>query len=239
MRIVPVIDLKDGQVVHARGGARETYRPIRSILADSSVPLQLVAGLLSLYPFADLYVADLDAIAGRGDHDELLERLRRAFPDLRLWVDKGLSSEAGCRDWLSRGLGDLVIGSESQSDPALVGRLLREEGSGRIVLSLDFQGESFLGPPALLEEARLWPERVIAMTLARVGGARGPDLERLRDLKARAPDRRVYAAGGVRDARDLHALADARISGALIASALHDGRITRRDLEALGAIEDT
>lgn len=238
MRIVPVIDLKDGQVVHARGGARETYRPIRSILADSSEPLRLVAGLRTLHPFADLYVADLDAIEGSGGHDAVLEHLRRAFADLRLWVDKGLASEAACRDWLSRGLGDLVIGSESQSDPALVGRLAQRNGSARIVLSLDFRGERFLGPPALLEAAGLWPERVIAMTLARVGGALGPDREMLRDLKARAPERRIYAAGGVRNADDLRDLAEDRVSGALIASALHDGRITRRDLKALGTAED-
>ncbi len=235
MRIVPVVDLKDGQVVHARGGARESYRPVRSILADSSEPLRLVAGLLNLHPFAELYVADLDAIEGQGDHDVVLEGLRRAFPELRLWVDKGLASDAACRDWLSRGLGDLVIGSESQSGPALVGRLAGGDGSGRIVLSLDFRGAGFLGPPALLEDAALWPERVIAMTLARVGGALGPDMEVLRALKVRAPERRIYAAGGVRNAGDLRDLAEDSISGALIASALHDVRIARRDLEALSA----
>jgi len=238
MRIVPVIDLKEGQVVHARGGARESYRPIRSILAESSEPLELVGGLLALHPFADLYVADLDAIEGQGGHDAVLERLRHAFADLRLWVDKGLASETACRDWLSRGLGDLVIGSESQSDPALVRRLAQEKGGGRIILSLDFRGERFLGPPALLGDVALWPERVIAMTLTRVGGALGPDRERLRSLKARAPESRVYAAGGVRNADDLRDLAGDAVSGALIASALHDGRIGRRDLEALSAAED-
>lgn len=237
MRIVPVIDLKDGQVVHARGGTRETYRPIRSILADTSEPLQLVAGLLTLHPFTDLYVADLDAIEGRGDHDAVLEVLRHAFPVLRLWVDKGLASETACGDWLARGLGDLVIGSESQSDPALAGRLAQGRGRGRTVLSLDFRGARFLGPPVLLEEARLWPERVIVMTLARVGGALGPDIETLRSLKARAPGCRLYAAGGVRNVEDLRDLAAERISGALVASALHDGRITRRDLKALRLVD--
>ncbi len=237
MRIVPVIDLKGGQVVHARGGARETYRPILSILADGSEPRRLVAGLLTLHPFADLYVADLDAIAGHGDHDAVLEHLRHAFPDLRLWVDRGLASEAACHEWLARGLGDLVIGCESQSDPALVGRLAEGDAGGRIVLSLDFKGTGFLGPPALLRDEALWPDRVIAMTLARVGGALGPDLETLCALRARSPGHQIYAAGGVRSAGDLRELIRHEISGALIASALHDGRIGRRDLRALSTAE--
>jgi phosphoribosylformimino-5-aminoimidazole carboxamide ribotide isomerase len=36
MRIVPVIDLKDGAVVHARQGRRDTYQPIASPLCASS-----------------------------------------------------------------------------------------------------------------------------------------------------------------------------------------------------------
>lgn len=234
MRIVPVIDLKDGQVVHARGGLREGYRPIRSILSDSSEPLRLVAGLLALHRFADLYVADLDAIEGRGGHDAVLERLRGAFPALRLWVDNGLAAETACRAWLDRGLGDLVVGSESQSGPDLPARLADQAEAGRIILSLDFKGARFLGPPALLEAAAHWPPRVIAMTLARVGGADGPDFATLRALRAKAPDRQVYAAGGVRHADDLRRLAKIGVGGALLASALHDGRLTRRQLTSVG-----
>ena len=46
----------------------------------------------------------------------------------------------------------------------------------------------------------LWPERVIVMTLARVGGDAGPDMDRLLQIKRRAPDARLYAAGGLRGA---------------------------------------
>ena len=46
MRIVPVIDLMGGCVVHARGGRRETYRPIRSALTASSASTTAVGSLL-------------------------------------------------------------------------------------------------------------------------------------------------------------------------------------------------
>jgi uncharacterized protein related to proFAR isomerase len=99
-------------------------------------------------------------------------------------------------------------------------------------LSLDFRGDSFVGPPELLADASHWPDRVIVMTLARVGSGEGPDLARLGDIVQRAGKREIYAAGGVRDANDLRALRDIGAAGALIATALHNGSITARDLEA-------
>jgi uncharacterized protein related to proFAR isomerase len=45
----------------------------------------------------------------------------------------------------------------------------------------------------------------------------------------------IYAAGGVRDAADLAAVRDAGIAGALVASCLHDGRLTGDDIARLTA----
>ncbi len=230
MEIVPVIDLKDGTVVHARMGQRALYRPIETPLAQGSDPLDVVAGLLSLHPFTTLYVADLDAIEGSGDNLPEMKRVKHAFPQLTLWVDSGIAEFDSAADWLQQDLGHLVLGSETQSDVALAHHLAENV---KVVLSLDFRGPDFLGPPALLAQNGAWPHRVIAMTLDRVGSHAGPDLVRLRALKSLAGTREVYAAGGVRDASDLHELAQADIAGAMIASSLHDGRITAADLQQM------
>jgi len=121
-----------------------------------------------------------------------------------------------------------VIGSESQADAGLVTRL-----GDRAVFSLDTRGADRLGPAALHDDPALWPPEVIAMTLAQVGAGAGPDLAALGALRARAPDRRLYAAGGVRGPDDLRALREAGITGALVASALHDGTLSRADAAGL------
>jgi phosphoribosylformimino-5-aminoimidazole carboxamide ribotide isomerase len=135
---------------------------------------------------------------------------------------------AAAIDWLAQDLGHVVLGSETQTDADLAHRLAKDP---RVVLSLDFRGADFQGPPDLLTNPGSWPERVIAMTLDRVGSDGGPDLDRLRAVKSTA--RKVYAAGGVRDAADLHTLAEAGIAGALIASSLHNGRLTAEDLQKI------
>jgi HisA/HisF family protein len=230
MEIIPVIDLKGGQVVRAQMGQRELYRPIETPLAPTSDPLDVTRGLLSIFPFQALYVADLDAIEGTGNSDAVLARLRDAHPALELWIDNGVAEAAAARRFLGAAPGLLVLGSEVQRDAALVASLKHEP---RVVLSLDFRDDAFVGPPSLFAQPDRWPARIIVMTLARVGSGAGPDIARLREIRARAPNAALYAAGGVRNAADLAALAREGIAGALVASSLHAGELTGADLEAL------
>ncbi len=230
MDIVPVIDLKSGLVVHARGGRRDAYQPIETPLAPSAAPQDVVSGLLALYPFRRLYIADLDAIAGLGKHHTILATLSGLFPTLELWVDGGIGTWQAARYYLDSGAGYLVLGSESQTDLSLLRRL---RGNARVILSLDFRGDSFQGSPEILDATDLWPQRVIVMSLSRVGAGEGPDLDRVGQMVQRHPRGRIYAAGGVRNRDDLAALRDIGAAGALVATALHNGALGTADLNAI------
>jgi phosphoribosylformimino-5-aminoimidazole carboxamide ribotide isomerase len=220
VEIVPVIDLKQGQVVRARAGQRDLYAPIVTPLSPTSDPVDVARGLLGAVPAQRLYVADLDGIEGRGIDLASLRRLAAAFPEVTLWIDAGVATETAARNLLAERLGKLVLGSESQTDTTLVRAIGRDA-----VLSLDFRGEAFVGPEALRDDPNLWPGEVIVMTLARVGMATGPDLEQLGAIRRRAPQVRIYAAGGLRGPEDLAPLAELGVAGILVASALHDGRL--------------
>lgn len=229
MELIPVIDLMGGAVVHARRGARDAYRPIETPLAAQATPQEVAGGLLALGAFRTLYIADLDAIAGTGGHDAEMQALAVRHPGLALWVDAGEASQAALARRVAHGPGRPVIGSESLRG---LGEAQAALASGAGLLSLDYGPEGPRGPGELHANAALWPEAVIVMTLARVGAGQGPDLERLAAILKRAEGRRVYAAGGVRDADDLHRLAALGVAGVLLASALHDGRLSRQDIAA-------
>jgi len=236
MRIIPVIDLKGGHVVRAFRGERASYAPIVTPLAAGSAPEAIVAGFLRLYDFDAIYVADLDAIERCGDHAEAICTLAQAFPQISFWVDDGAESEPeGSRSDAAPGprpfgLAKLprnlypVVGSESLAEDSAPDLSCE----ARAILSLDFRGDDFLGPARLLDSPQFWPPRVIAMTLARIGAFAGPDVALLSSLAPRA--RELYAAGGLRDARDLESLARIGVTGVLVASALHDGRLSAEDL---------
>src|SRR5215469_5156842 len=101
MQIIPVLDLKNGTVVRAQLGERDRYRPIATPLAPSSDPVDVARGLLSVYPFQTLYIADLDAIEGWGNDDAAIGQLRQAFPQVSLWVDNGIADPADASAWLA------------------------------------------------------------------------------------------------------------------------------------------
>lgn len=226
MKIIPVIDILSAQAVSAYRGERHRYRPRSSPLCRSPHPGDLLQAYLDLYPFTTVYIADLDAIQGTGDNLPLITELAREFPAVELWLDHGGDAVSGAADNIHPVLGTETGCSVQALDTAMA-------ADPRLLLSLDFDQHGLLGDAGILRQPPHWPRRCLVMTLARVGAGSGPDTALLQDLRARAPGHDFYAAGGVRDAGDLHALATTGAAGALIASALHSGAITRTDLQAL------
>ncbi len=230
MQVIPVIDIRGGAAVAAVRGDRARYRPLETPLAPSADPLEVASGLRTLYPFRTLYIADLDGIEGRGADLAMQARLAHMWPGSECWIDDGSASTRTSGEGAQpQAAVASVIGSESLASLADYDRA-RQQAGATAPLSLDFRGDKFIGPPELLEGVALWPQRVIVMTLARVGSGEGPDLARLSEVIARAGQREIYAAGGVRNAEDLRALSGIGAAGALIASALHQGTTAASDI---------
>lgn len=230
MRIIPVLDLKGGEVVRAQMGQRDSYRPIVTPLSASPDPVAVARGLRTLFPFPAFYIADLDAIEGRAPNSEATARLGAMHDAPELWLDAGVADRDSLAAALAQPSLRPVLGSESQRDDTL---LRRFRDHPHLILSLDFFDDGFRGPAALLDQPALWPSKVIVMTLARVGAAEGPDLARLAEIKRRAGNRSVIAAGGVRDEADLRALSSLGIAAALVATSLHNGTLSPAQLASL------
>jgi phosphoribosylformimino-5-aminoimidazole carboxamide ribotide isomerase len=223
--IIPVLDLKHGKVVRARSGDRANYQPIVTLLSPTSEAADVLRGLTGLAPFSTVYIADLDAITGEGSHGAVLRRLAVASPDIEFWLDGGFATVEAARAALPAGTMP-VFGSESLGGVAELEAARKSFGPGGLVLSLDYRAGEFMGPQAIEHRVELWPSRVILMTLDRVGTGAGPDLDALAALVERAGGRDVFAAGGVRGEDDLACLQAIGVRGVLVATALHDGRLS-------------
>ena len=178
MRIIPVLDIMDGQVVHGVGGVRSRYRPIISKVTKSSDPLQVAADLKESFGFREVYVADLDAIQGRGSNLEKVEGIMGL--GYSVYLDAGLGGAGDMTPRLA-GVHHVVIGTETlQSLRELrVACMLH----GSVVASLDFKGDELLARDRSLKGigARELVEAVsgagiseiIYLDLVRVGMASG------------------------------------------------------------------
>jgi phosphoribosylformimino-5-aminoimidazole carboxamide ribotide isomerase len=229
MEIVPVIDLMQGQVVRAVRGERKAYRPVVSALCDGSNPIDVARALCRHCDSTRLYVADLDALMGGAPQLNALRALTNALPELELWLDAGFTDATSARGLLER-IGASaarivpVFGSESLHSAAALAGLSQMEGE--FMLSLDRRDGRRLDAAGCWEAPQHWPARVIVMTLERVGAHSGPDLDTLREVRARSAATRLIGAGGVRDVDDLRQAEAAGADAWLVASALHDGKLS-------------
>jgi phosphoribosylformimino-5-aminoimidazole carboxamide ribotide isomerase len=224
MRIVPVIDIKGGVVVHARRGQRDAYAPLQSPLAQSSEPVAVARALTALCRTRTLYVADLDALAGHPVDETTLAGLASVAEP---WVDAGATTPERAAAVHRAGAARNVVGTESLGPNPEIPR--------PVILSIDLRDGRLISPdPALAGRepkaaaalARaLNVSELLVIDLARVGSGEGPPLDAVAELATALPGVAIYAGGGVRDEADLPALESAGAAGALVATALHDGRI--------------
>ena len=222
-RIIPVLDIRQGQVVQAAGGDRALYEPIQSALTRSVNPVQVIDDLLRFSPFPVFYLADLDAIVGKPTQRRLIVELCRQYPAVEFWVDAGPPPRP---EETFPGNFRPVLGTEFVCDwPA---------HDDRAILSLDFDREGLRGGTGIWAKPDSWPARVIVMCLHRVGSMEGPDFELLEQIRMIRPDCRLTAAGGVRNADDAQRLLDAGMD-ALVASVLHQGRISAEEIQQIQA----
>ncbi len=219
-----------GQVVRAIRGERGTYRPVHSALCSSCLPLPVAHALLDYTAADTLYLADLDALTGGAVQEAALVELLAALPTTSIWIDAAFRTAADFAVLAAR-LGAAadrlvpVFASESLPSPDAARQCLNDPA--RVILSLDRRGDRPLDAAGCWSNPDWWPDRVIVMSLDRVGSAAGPDLEILEALRRRAPCVAFVGAGGIRNEADLQAAAAAGGTAWLVASALHDRLLDR------------
>lgn len=237
MRIIPVIDISGGVAVHAVRGMRKNYRPLKSVLCSSADPVK-VAISLKAFGFSELYVADLDAITGGSVNSLLLKRIIDTT-ELKLMVDAGVSNMARASEMLNYGVSKIIIGTETLPNIRFVAEAVEAHGAEKIVVSLDLKGDKVLSGFELGEFAdlvtflrelkTLGVSQIIILDLSKVGSQEGINLEVIQKVLKHIMVE-VLVGGGVRNIADLIELKRLGVSGVLVATALHSGKISHKNL---------
>jgi len=244
VRVVGVIDLLGGRAVHARGGRREHYEPVRAV-AGAAIQhgdaIAVARAYVDRLGIEELYAADLDALGGRTPQDALVAGI--AGVGVPLLVDAGVTSIDRARHALALGAARVVVALETLASFDALRRVCDGIGGDRVAFSLDLRGgapivamDSVASNDAESIAARARDAgagAVIVIDVARVGTGSGLDLALIARVRAATPGLTLLAGGGVRGVDDLARLADAGCDGALVATALHDGRIGRDDVAAV------
>ncbi|MCL4429483.1 MAG: HisA/HisF-related TIM barrel protein [Chloroflexi bacterium] len=241
MKVIPVIDVLNGIAVHAVRGKRSEYKPLESILFKSAEPVEVAKAFKTL-GFTELYVADLDAIIDCSTNFQPLKTVADQT-GTKLMVDAGVTSIERAQKLLDSGVSKLIIGTETLQKKSFVAEAVKLFGSERVVVSLDLKGEKILvkmgfdgckSPICLLQDfKRMGVSQVVVLDLLRVGSGEGVNVDFLKRVMGEVGVD-VYVGGGVRDINDLVELRNLGVSGALVATALHNGKISIESLKQNG-----
>jgi len=251
MQIIPVLDIAGGTAVHAQAGDRTRYAPLESDLAPGKVgdPVAVLRAFHSTLGIHECYVADLDAIQGGAVQRTLLRELAEFHTGFSgaLMVDAGTHLPEGALEVLSCGASEVVVGLETLHAFSDLDSIAQLVSPSRVVFSLDLRLGHPILHPAMQDAKGAGPEAldlaeqavsagagsVLILDLGRVGTGCGVDLGLLESLRRRLPEVRLLAGGGVLTRLDLERMRDTGCDGALVASAIHTGRLTPADLASV------
>jgi phosphoribosylformimino-5-aminoimidazole carboxamide ribotide isomerase len=241
MELIPSIDLLGGRCVRLLHGDFDAETRYANQPRDLVVKYRdLGAGWI--------HIVDLDgARDGAGGNLAVIAGLAE-LEGVRLQVGGGLRDRATVRDMLELGAGRVVVGSAAVTQVDAVRAWLAEFGSERLVLAFDIRADP-AGRPCVATHGwreqstlSLWDavanftahglKHVLCTDVSRDGALVGPNLRLYREAVARDPRIQWQASGGVRDLRDLTALADTGVAAAISGKALLDELIPAEELQA-------
>jgi len=233
MRLLPSIDLRDGQCVrllHGDFDAETRY----------DITPQALHSRYRELGAQWLHCVDLDgARDGQLANRDLIEAMAAdGLP--RLQVGGGVRSREIVEDLLQAGIGRVIVGSAAIETPDDVARWIEVFGPERIGLAIDVRLDADSVPRVQTRgwrrsnSATLWDtvqqflsgglRHVLCTDIARDGALQGPNLGLYADCVRRFPAIEWQASGGVRDAQDLEALAEVGVAQAISGKALLERR---------------
>jgi len=212
MELVLAMDLKEGLVVHGEKGNRSDYRP----LTWGASPVADPPGFLRHIRPASLYIADLDRISGTGSHDDVITECNRLVR--HCYADRGCR---GPEDMIDLPHFENVIGTETCGTDfqSYHGGYLSIDMKNGVVIPSGADPVEFLSSVSSSGFMGC-----ILLDISAVGTSGGLDqyyLPRFRE----AYDGKLLWGGGVASESDLFLLHDEGFDGAIVATALHRGKI--------------
>lgn len=238
IELIPAIDIIGGKCVRLSQGDYNSKK------VYNENPLE-VALELEAHGIRRLHLVDLDGAASH--HVVNYRTLEQIASHTSLVIDfgGGIKSNDDLRIAFESGAQMVTGGSIAVKDPDLFTRWLQTYGPERMILGADvkehkiavggWKEESSLSLFPFLEDYVGRGIRKVVCTDIRCDGMlQGPSTSLYGELLERFPDLYLIASGGVGCADDIRTLEAAGVPAVIFGKALYEGRISWKELEALG-----
>ncbi|MFC6731139.1 1-(5-phosphoribosyl)-5-[(5-phosphoribosylamino)methylideneamino]imidazole-4-carboxamide isomerase [Haladaptatus sp. DYSN1] len=232
-RVIPAVDMQDGQVVQLVGGERGTEKTYGDPV--EAAQKWIAAGATTLH------LVDLDgAFEGERQNANAVEAILDAV-DVDVQLGGGIRTAEDAFDLLSRGVNRVILGTAAIENPEIVEEI-SERYPGSVMVSLDAKGGEVvvsgwtegtgLDPAEAAKRYEELGAGAILFTDVDVEGRlEGVQTEPVKRL-AEAVEIPIVASGGVATIEDVVALRDAGADAVVVGSALYEGRFSLEEAQA-------
>ena len=234
-QLLPAIDLRAGRSVRL-------YQGELSQTTDYGDPIRAAQKFIESGA-RWLHVVDLDAAFGQGDNGEVINQLT-ALSGINIELSGGIRDDNSLERALETGCKRINIGTAAIEKPEWVASVISRFGA-LIAISIDVRGRQ-VATRGWTESAgdifdlishfdRIGCQRYVVTDIERDGTLTGPNIELLRSVISHT-SRPVIASGGIsqlNDLRELAALSESGLEGAIIGKALYSGAFTIAEAMAI------
>ncbi|OIQ41839.1 MAG: 1-(5-phosphoribosyl)-5-[(5-phosphoribosylamino)methylideneamino]imidazole-4-carboxamide isomerase [Bacteroidetes bacterium MedPE-SWsnd-G1] len=235
MRIIPAIDIIEGQCVRLSKGDYATKK------VYNQNPLE-VAKEFEDHGIEYLHLVDLDgAKASHIVNYKVLENIA-SKTNLKIDFGGGLKSDEDLKIAFESGANQITGGSIAVKNPTVFENWLKQFGTDKIILGADAQNEK-IAVSGWLEESdeELIPfvknyltkgiSYVICTDISKDGMLQGPSFDLYKRMLAELEGIKLIASGGISTFDELPRLAELGCEGTIIGKAIYEGRIQLKQLE--------
>jgi len=227
MKIIPAIDLMNGQVVRLYKGDPKQ----KTVYSNNPVE---IAKKWETNGADMLHIVDLDATLGIGSNLSVIKKILEEI-SIPVEVAGGLRDESLILDVLKIS-SRVVIGTLAFKDKELVKKLLLSLGPEKIVISVDHKdGEIVIHGwqdrtgikliDAIKEFLDMGFTEFLLTNVSRDGTLEGPDLEFL-EQACQLDDANVIASGGISNVDDVKDVKEKNAFGVILGKALYEKKIS-------------
>ena len=227
MKVIPAIDLMNGQVVRLYKGDPKQ----KTIYSDNPV------GMAKKWEAngADmLHLVDLDATLGIGSNLPVIKKILEQI-SIPIQVAGGLRDESTITD-VSKICNRVVLGTLAFKDKLVLQKLLSNLGSEKIVISVDhIDGEIVIHGwqqqtgikliDAMKEFLAMGFSEFLLTNVSRDGTLQGPDLKFLSQA-CQLDNVHVIASGGISNIKDVQDVKQENAFGVILGKALYENKIS-------------
>jgi phosphoribosylanthranilate isomerase len=235
LELLPAVDVAGGQAVQlvqgVAGSEKRFGDPVQAALNWQTQGAEWI------------HLVDLDAAFGRGHNRELLAEIVGTV-DVKVEMSGGIRDDESLAAAMATGCRRVNIGTAALEQPAWCAAAIGEYGD-RVAVGLDVRGRTLAARGGTQEGGDLFEvlsrldaegcARYVVTDVNKDGMLAGPNLDLLRSVCA-ATERPVVASGGITELSDLAALLDLvpeGVEGAIVGTALYEGRFSLEDALAL------